>query len=185
MGRNGEDPAPCPRGRRGKDGLEAVRAPRPSDAEGQEALRFRRTDDAGRCRELLLLGDESEAMVARYLSRGELWVAKAEDALCAVAVVTDEGEGLGELKNLAVAPGCQRRGVGRRFVDFLCAHYAGRFRTLRAGTGEAPRTLAFYRACGFVPTHRLPRFFLDHYPEPIVDDGVRLCDMVVFSRNLR
>lgn len=137
-----------------------------------------------RCWALLLLADESEAMVARYLPRGELWVAERGDALCAVAVLTDEGGALCELKNLAVAPACQRQGVGRSFVAFLCERYAARFRAMRVGTGETPRTLGFYRACGFRPTGRLPGFFTQHYPKPIVDDGILLRDMVLLERGL-
>ena len=44
---------------------------------------------------LLLVGDESEAMIDRYLERGELFVLHDPDArgLC---VVTREGEGVGD-----------------------------------------------------------------------------------------
>lgn len=150
-----------------------------------ETLRFRREGEASRCRRLLLLADESEAMVARYLPRGELWVAERGKALCAVAVLTDEGGGLCELKNLAVAPECQRQGVGRRFVAFLCGHYAARFREMRVGTGETPRTIGFYRACGFRPFGRLRGFFTEHYAAPIVDDGVLLRDMVLLHRTIQ
>ena len=42
---------------------------------------------------LLLVGDEEEPMIMRYLPRGELFVMReGETALCA-AVVTDEGDG--------------------------------------------------------------------------------------------
>lgn len=137
-----------------------------------------------RCRDLLLLADESEAMVARYLTRGELWVAERGNALCAVALLTDEGRGLCELKNIAVAPVYQRQGVGRNFVAFLCKHYAAHFREMRVGTGETPRTLGFYRACGFRPAGRLPNFFTKHYTTPVVDDGILLRDMVLLHRPL-
>ena len=59
---------------------------------------------------LLLVGDEEEPMIMRYLPRGELFVMReGENALCA-AVVTDEGGGTAELKNISVAPERQRRG---------------------------------------------------------------------------
>ncbi len=61
---------------------------------------------------LLLVRDESEAMIDRYLERGELFVLHDPDArgLC---VVTREGEGVAEIKNLAVAAAWRRRGYGR------------------------------------------------------------------------
>lgn len=61
---------------------------------------------------LLLLADEQESMIDRYLERGDLYVMydKLFTEPVAVAVVTDEGKGVRELKNLAVAPHWQRKG---------------------------------------------------------------------------
>ena len=50
---------------------------------------------------LLLLGDEQESMIDRYLSRGTLY-ALDDKGIKAVCVVTDEGNGIAEIKNLAV-----------------------------------------------------------------------------------
>ena len=68
---------------------------------------------------LLLLADEQEDMIDRYLERGTMYALKDGASVRAVCVVTDEGEGTLELKNLAAAPEYQRRGYGRRLVDFL------------------------------------------------------------------
>ena len=70
---------------------------------------------------LLLLADEQESMIDRYLERGDLYVMydKLLTEPVAVAVVTDEGKGIRELKNLAVAPHWQRKGYGRRFFFFV------------------------------------------------------------------
>ena len=58
-------------------------------------------------------------MIDRYLERGTMYALKDGASVRAVCVVTDEGEGTLELKNLAAAPEYQRRGYGRRLVDFL------------------------------------------------------------------
>ena len=57
---------------------------------------------------LLLLGDEQEDMIERYLDRGTLYVLRDGGILRAVCVVTEEGGGTFEIKNLAVAPQSQR-----------------------------------------------------------------------------
>ena len=73
------------------------------------------TTDKKRFLPLLLLADEQESMIDRYLGRGELFVMydKQETEAIAVAVVTNEGNGIYELKNLAVAPSFQRKGPFR------------------------------------------------------------------------
>lgn len=134
---------------------------------------------------LLLLGDEQESMIARYLDRGELFALYDAGLLRATAVVTDEGGGVFEIKNLATAPESQRQGYGAALVDWVarrCRELGGR--RLLAGTGDSPLTLPFYRACGFRESHRVPNFFLDHYDHPIYEAGRQLADMVYLSRKL-
>ena len=58
------------------------------------------TTDKKRFLELLLLGDEQEDMIDRYLERGDLFALFDPD-LKSLCVVTDEGKGTCELKNLA------------------------------------------------------------------------------------
>lgn len=132
---------------------------------------------------LLLLGDEQEDMIDRYLGRGTMY-ALDDGGVKAVCVVTDEGGGALELKNLAVSPRCQRRGYGRRMVDFLAETYRGRYTRLLAGTGDSPLTVPFYEACGFRRSHVVPNFFTDHYDHPIFEGGVQLVDMVYLRREL-
>ena len=65
---------------------------------------IRRIDeDRKRYLGLLLLGDEEERMIDRYLERGDMYV--LDD--CGVkgeCVVTDEGDGILEIRNIAVCP---------------------------------------------------------------------------------
>ena len=62
--------------------------------------------------DLLLLGDEQEDMVMKYLERGEMAVLFDGEDTIAVSVVTKEEEGLWELKNIAVLPSFQGKGYG-------------------------------------------------------------------------
>ena len=52
---------------------------------------------------LLILADEQEDMVDRYLERGDMYVLE-DGGVKAECVVTDEGDGILEIKNLAVCP---------------------------------------------------------------------------------
>ena len=72
---------------------------------------------------LLLLADEQEDMIDRYLERGSMYVLE-DDGVKAECVVTDEGGGVLELKNIAVEPDFQGKGYGKALVDFLIRTYA-------------------------------------------------------------
>lgn len=93
--------------------------------------------------DLLLLADEQESMIDRYLERGEMFVARDDGQVVAECVVTDEADRIGEIKNLAVPLQYQRKGYGRQTLEFLEAYYRERYRTLLVGTGDVPRTLRF------------------------------------------
>ena len=56
------------------------------------------TEQKKRYLKLLLLGDEQESMIDRYLGRGTLYVLEEETDVKAVCVVTDEGDGILEIK---------------------------------------------------------------------------------------
>ena len=134
--------------------------------------------------DLLLLADEQEDMIDRYLERGQMFVLENEAQACAVCVVTDEGEGVLEIKNLAVSPDRQRRGYGRQMIEFVAGHFAEDYHTLLVGTGDSPLTIPFYESCGFVRSHAVKDFFVDHYDHPIIEEGVLLRDMIYLKKNI-
>ena len=105
---------------------------------------------------LLLLADEQENMIDRYL----------------------------EIKNIATVPEYQGKGYAKALIDFIVKEYADKYSVLQVGTGDSPLTVPFYEKCGFVRSHIIPNFFTDNYDHPIFEYGVKLVDMVIFQRNL-
>ena len=133
--------------------------------------------------DLLLLADEQENMIDRYLERGTMYVLD-DEGVKAVCVVTDEGDGVLEIKNLAVAPTHQRKGYGRQMIDFVAKVYQDHYCVLQVGTGDSPLTVPFYEKCGFAVSHRIENFFTEHYDHPIIECGVQLVDMVYLRKRL-
>ena len=80
--------------------------------------------DKKRYLDLLLLADEQEDMIDRYLERGTMYVLE-DDGAKAECVVTDEGDGILEVKNIAVEPAFQGKGYGKAMMDFLIQTYKG------------------------------------------------------------
>ena len=129
--------------------------------------------------DLLLLADEQEDMIDRYLEKGDMFILCDPDVV-AQCVVCDLGDGVYEIRSLSVAPAFQGRGYGRHLLDFVAGHY--RCKQLLVGTGDSPLTLPFYKKCGFTEHHRVKNFFTDNYDHPIYEAGVQLVDMVYLSR---
>ena len=132
---------------------------------------------------LLLLGDEQEDMIDTYLDAGRMFVLSDGGIKCE-CVVTDEGGGVLEIKNIATEPAHQKKGYGKAMIEFLSSTFRGRYSVLQAGTGDSPLTVPFYEACGFTRAHRVPGFFTEHYDHPIYECGVLLTDMVYFRKDL-
>ena len=132
---------------------------------------------------LLLLADEQESMIDRYIDRGMMYVLVDNGVKCE-CVVTDEGKGILEIKNIAVDPQNQGQGYGKALIDFLASKYADEYSILQVGTGDSPLTVPFYEKCGFVRSHNIPNFFTDNYDHPIYECGVQLIDMVYLQRCL-
>ena len=139
------------------------------------------SEDKKRYLSLLLLADEQEDMIDRYLPRGEMY-ALEDGGVKAVCVVTDAGDGVLELKNLAVEPAAQRKGYGKALIAFLLREYRTQYAVLQVGTGDSPLTIPFYEACGFTRSHVIRNFFPDNYDHPIFEGGVQLVDMVYLKQ---
>lgn len=132
---------------------------------------------------LLLLADEQEDMIDRYLDRGTMFVLE-DDGIRAECVVTEEAEGILEIKNIAVDPSSQKKGYGKMLIRFLEETYRHRFSQLQVGTGDSPLTVPFYERCGFVRSHVIRDFFTENYDHPILEAGVLLRDMVYLRKPL-
>ena len=133
--------------------------------------------------DLLLLADEQESMIDKYLDRGDLF-ALYDGGLKSVCVVTRESETVCELKNIATFSQFQGQGYGSKLLQHIFSYYQGKYSTMLVGTGDCPWILRFYEKNGFRISHRVKNFFIDNYDHVIIDNGIQLVDMVYLSREL-
>ena len=138
-------------------------------------------DDKQEFMDLLLIGDGSVDMIVRYLEPGSLHVGSMDNKDIAVIVTVENNDGSVEIKNLAVDAAFRRRGIGRKMLEYVEKLYPDK--KIILGTGETPSTLRFYRSCGYRNSHRIPNFFTDNYPNPIVEEDVTLRDMVYLYKD--
>lgn len=133
--------------------------------------------------ELLLLADEQEDMIDRYLENGKMYILDDNGVKCE-CVVNDMGNGVLEIKNIATVPEYQGKGYAKAMIDFIIAKYREKYSILQVGTGDSLSTITFYEKCGFVRSHIIPSFFTDNYKHPIYEDGIQLVDMVYLKMDL-
>lgn len=132
---------------------------------------------------LLLLADEQENMIDRYLDRGAMFVLD-DGGVRSECVVTDEGEGVLEIKNIATYPADQGKGYASSLIQYVAEKYRDQFSVLRVGTGDSPVTVPFYEKLGFVRVGCIKNFFKDNYNHPIIENGVQLIDMIILELKL-
>jgi GNAT superfamily N-acetyltransferase len=132
--------------------------------------------------DLLLLADEEENMIDKYLNRGTLFALYDLD-LKSICVVTKEDSNIYELKNIATYKKYQGQGYGKKLIKHIFKHYKNHCTTMLVGTGDCPFIIQFYKSCGFIESHRIKNFFTNNYSEPIFEEGIQLIDMIYLKKN--
>ena len=132
---------------------------------------------------LLLLADEQEDMIDKYIENGTMYVLEDDGVKCE-CIITDEGDNVLEIKNIATVPDCQGKGYGKQLIGFIASKYKEQYSILQVGTGDSPMTIPFYEKCGFVRTHIVKNFFTDNYDHPIYECGVKLVDMIYLQKKI-
>jgi len=133
--------------------------------------------------DLLLLADEQEDTIDRYLADGEMFALYDDDLKTVCVVAAIDGETC-ELKNIATYTKYQGKGYARALIKYISDFYKNNYKTMLVGTGEVPTILSFYESCGFERSHRIKNFFTDNYDHIMIEEGVQLIDMVYLKKEL-
>lgn len=133
--------------------------------------------------DLLLLADEQEDMIDRYLENGEMF-ALYDDDLKSICVVVKKDRNIYELKNMATYEKYQGKGYGKKLIRYIFDYYKGKCTTMIVGTGDSDLTIPFYKNCGFRVSHRIKNFFTYNYDHPIFENGIQLVDMIYLKIDL-
>ncbi|MDR0463841.1 MAG: GNAT family N-acetyltransferase [Treponema sp.] len=136
------------------------------------------TENKDQYMEYLLIGDEQESMVMKYLERGTMFALYEDFDLKTVAVVTKENNDTYELKNLATLEIYQRKGYGSAMVKHIIQYCNKKCKNLIVGTGDNENILIFYEKFGFSYSHTVKDFYINNYDHAIIENGKQLKDMI-------
>lgn len=134
--------------------------------------------------DLLLIGDEEESMINRYLKQSTLFVLYDKGKLVSLCAVIKADSDIIEIKNLATYPQYRNKGYASALLDFVYDKYKNECKALILGTGENEKTLRFYKKRGFTEFGRVRNFFTDNYTHPIFENGKQLIDMIYLKKSV-
>jgi len=152
-------------------------------AEKIDSMRIEKiTENKKQFLDLLLLADEQENMIDKYLPSGDLFALYDNDLKSVCVVVPIDSETC-ELKNIATYEKYQGKGYGKVLLKFIFDFYKNDYKTMLVGTGETPTILSFYESCGFEKSYWVRNFFTDNYDHLIFEGEIQLVDMIYLKKD--
>lgn len=128
---------------------------------------------------LLLEADPCENRIRKYLSNADIYTVISEGETVGVCILQPHSAITLELMNIAVRPGSQGKGIGRQLLQFVIAQSRQKkAQELLLGTGTFGYQQAFYQREGFRVVSIDKDFFLNHYEEPVMENGIQHKDML-------
>lgn len=136
--------------------------------------------------ELLLLADPSKALVDKYLKQSAVFVAKQNEETIGVILLFPLTEAIVEIKNVAVKPEFQGRGIGRYLIENAINVAAlEKYKSICIGTANSSiGQLYLYQKLHFEITEIKKFFFTQNYADPIFENGIQAKHMIVLTQDL-
>jgi GNAT superfamily N-acetyltransferase len=151
-----------------------------------EEVRAARPDEVEALIPLLLLAEESEPALRWSLGHMADAIYRMDVGGELVGAATLRwGEEPPEILEIAVAPGRQGQGLGRRLVEWLIEEARRRgHKALLVGTGNSSLgNIAFYQKCGMRMDH-IRRDYFWYYRRPVFEGGIQKRDLIVLRYDL-
>jgi ribosomal protein S18 acetylase RimI-like enzyme len=133
---------------------------------------------------LLLLADESEEKIRKYLGKGDLfYLVNSSSKTVGVIVLLALNGVTVEIKNVAISPEHRGKGLGKLLVTRALQIYKEKgIKHFIVGTANSSiGNLAFYQKLGFRMFAIKKDFFLD-YPSEIWENGIRAVDLIMLEK---
>lgn len=135
--------------------------------------------------ELLLLADPSRKMIESYLHTSSCYLGYIKETLVGTMILKLDDRHA-EIMNLAVHEAWRRKGIGSHLIHH--AIYESKQRKaskLQIGTADTSvDQLTLYQKLGFQPYDRIIDFFIEHYEQPIYENGIQAKDMIRLEMSL-
>ncbi len=127
---------------------------------------------------LLLLADPSEKQIAKYIKHSKIFIAEQNGVIIGVCALSEIASRVYEIHNIAVAELHQGKGIGTQLLNQAIAFVNDRkAATLIICTADTSLgQLHLYKKMGFEIDSVEKDYFIQHYPEPIYENGTQCRD---------
>lgn len=136
---------------------------------------------------LLLLADPSEILIKDYLASGQCYVLESEESEIVGTFFLQLRDTIQiELVNVAVSEAYQGHGFGRMLVEAAIETARNQsYQQLLVCTGNSSiGQLALYQKCGFRIESIERDYFIHHYSEVIIENGIQCRDRICLVQSL-
>ncbi|UOU98514.1 GNAT family N-acetyltransferase [Chryseobacterium daecheongense] len=136
--------------------------------------------------QLLLLADETQEAINKYIFNSTIHIVKDGTEDIAVMALHKNSDTELEIKNIAVIESYRNQGIGSILINkakeiALQNHYS----SLLVGTSDTGfQQIRFYERNGFIKKAVLTNFFIENYPSPIYENGKQMKDMIILIHHL-
>jgi len=131
-------------------------------------------------KDLLLLSDPSEEVIAEYIDASIQFVARLDAVIVGALLLLKTRPGTMEIMNVSVYEEYQNKGIGRQLITKAIefAKVSG-MKSLEIGTGNpGVIQMMLYQKCGFRIVGVEPDYFRKNHEEKIFENGIECRDMI-------
>ena len=123
---------------------------------------------------LLLEGDASERMIARYLQKSQVYVYEESGAVVGVCVLQHKTDETCEVMNIAVLAEHRNQGIAKKLLLHAIDSARNRgCRSIEIATGNSGiGQLYLYQKIGFEMVSLELDYFVKNYEDPIIEEGI-------------
>lgn len=135
---------------------------------------------------LLLLADEEKQAIDKYIHQSDIYIAEIKEGIIGVYALYPLDTQTAEIKAIAVTDVYQNRGIGTLMLKHAATEAREKgYSVLVIGTPDtAEKQISIYQKAGFVRFDTKKDFFIEHYAEPIFENGIQLRDMAMLRKFL-
>ena len=133
----------------------------------------------------LLLADENEVVVRKYMNDGDLYAIHFGGRIIGAALLIEQSKMVIEIKNIAIEPELKGRGIGKIVIQMISDNCKTKgYTQVIVGTANSSiENIAFYQKVGF-RMEKVEKDFFCSYDKPIYENGLRAVDKIIFSKTL-